>query len=192
MPEPALTQIGGWIYDALRPIAEPYDAQRNYPLAAYADALGGMLQPVYDIVDDPNKLLDPDRTPANWLEWLGQFVGAGVSGKRGRVAERTNLVPHPSFEDGTTGTQGTSSAQGNNYITNPSFEVDATGWSLGTGDTLARTTTDHVAEAGGVAAGLVATNGDAAGEGPSQVLTVPASTTYTFSCWLRGVAGGEQ
>jgi hypothetical protein len=55
-------------------------------------------------VEDPDKLLDPDRTPADWLEWLGQFVGAGVSGKRGRVAERTNLVPHPSFEDGTVGT----------------------------------------------------------------------------------------
>lgn len=82
MPEPTLTQVGGWIYDALRPIAEPYDAARGYPSAVYADAIGGMLQPVYDIVNDADILLDPDRTPVNWLPWLGQFVGQTIQGDR--------------------------------------------------------------------------------------------------------------
>lgn len=77
MPEPAMTTVGGWIYDSLRPVAEPYDEARGYPLAVYADAIGAMFQPVLDLVDDPSALVDPNRAPVDWLQWLGQFVPGG-------------------------------------------------------------------------------------------------------------------
>jgi hypothetical protein len=73
------TEVGRWMYDALEPLQER-EQQLGFPLLAFADAIGGMFQPTYDIVKDPNILLDPDRTPVGWLPWLGQFVGQQVKG----------------------------------------------------------------------------------------------------------------
>jgi hypothetical protein len=74
--QPEMTQVGGWVYDSLAPLAV-YDKERGYPLAFWTDAIGAMFQPVLDLVDDPEILLDPNRTPVGWLPWLGQFVPGG-------------------------------------------------------------------------------------------------------------------
>lgn len=50
--EPTLSSVGQDLYEALRPLAEPYDAARGYPLLRYAGALGGMFQPVEELVRD--------------------------------------------------------------------------------------------------------------------------------------------
>jgi hypothetical protein len=72
--------VGFGVYEALRPIADPYDPSRGYPLLAYALGIGSMLQELEDIVDHPEYLLDPDKTPAKWVPWLGQFIDAGIPG----------------------------------------------------------------------------------------------------------------
>lgn len=67
--------VGQEIYnDSFLPIADPYDTTYGNSLRVYIGGLGIMLQPVEDIVRDPDRLLDPDDTPASWLPWLGQFV----------------------------------------------------------------------------------------------------------------------
>jgi hypothetical protein len=97
-----LSALGAYLYEALGPIAEPFDARRGYPLRAYADAIGSMFQPVFDLVDDPEILLDPDRTPVDWLPWLSQFIPGGVQiSPQANLPQRPgNLAPNPSAEDG--------------------------------------------------------------------------------------------
>jgi hypothetical protein len=95
--------VGLDLYQAMEPLTFA-EERLGYPLLAFADAIGGMFQPLLDIVDDPNILLDPDRTLVGWLPWLGQFVGQQLKGDqlptesneayRARVAPLIKNPPH--------------------------------------------------------------------------------------------------
>jgi hypothetical protein len=74
-------EVGGWLYDALAPL-QAHEDRLGYPLLAFCLGIGAMFQPVYDIVSDPNILLDPDRTPPGWVPWLAQFVGQPLPGEQ--------------------------------------------------------------------------------------------------------------
>jgi hypothetical protein len=95
--------VAGDLYNALLPIAEPYDRERGYPLLAYVRGIGSMFQPLADIVDEPEKLVDPKRTPASWLPWLGQFTGAGIpeGGSGNEAADRAAVSNPPKIRRGT-------------------------------------------------------------------------------------------
>ena len=72
-----------------------------------------------------------------------------------------------------------------NYITNPSFEVDTSGWGgTGTGSTLTRDTSVFHS---GVASGKMETSAD--NQWVSFPLGVPPSTQITLSAWVKGTAG---
>lgn len=71
--------VGDRLYEALLPVAEPYDAVRGYPLRTYASGIGSMFQPIENLVRDLDQLVDPDSMPVSWLPWLGQFVGQSLS-----------------------------------------------------------------------------------------------------------------
>jgi hypothetical protein len=103
MPAPALDSFASDLYKAVLPIAEPYDAQRGYALAYFVGALGGMFQPVEDLVRDPSILVDPDRAPADWLGWLSQFNDAGIppQGSGDVAADRLALKSPPRARRGT-------------------------------------------------------------------------------------------
>lgn len=91
------SEVGVWMYDALEPLAVK-DEQLGYPLLALADGIGSMFQPTYDIVSDPNILLDPDRTPIDWIPWLAQFVGQPLPGDKvpdeTPTAYRSRMLPY--------------------------------------------------------------------------------------------------
>lgn len=74
--DPALTPFAQWIYDGLRPLAEPYDKARGYPLAALADGLGSMFEGTRAMVSDI-----PDRPQIKNLHPSPYPVG----GRRGSV-----------------------------------------------------------------------------------------------------------
>lgn len=73
------SEVGVWLYDALEPL-QVHEERLGYPLLGFCDGIGSMFQPTYDIVSDPNILLDPDRTPVGWIPWLSQFVGQPLPG----------------------------------------------------------------------------------------------------------------
>jgi hypothetical protein len=95
--------VGSDIYNALRPIADPYDPPRGYPLLAYAEGIGSMLQELDDIVAHPERLLDPDQTPAKWVPWLGQFIDAGIpeNGSGNEAVDRAKIKDPPRRRRGT-------------------------------------------------------------------------------------------
>ena len=62
-----------------------------------------MFQELDDIVNHPEDLVQPDRAPAKWLPWLGQFIGAGIPpGGSGNVdADRAAIKDPPRRRRGT-------------------------------------------------------------------------------------------
>lgn len=98
-----VSSVGKDLYDNLRPIADPYDADRGYALAVYAEALGRMFQPAEDVVRDSEFLLDPDVTLDTWLPWLSQFNGSGVpeGGSGDSAADREQIKNPPQGGRGT-------------------------------------------------------------------------------------------
>jgi hypothetical protein len=89
----------------------------------------------------------------------------------------TNLVTNPSFE-------GQSLVTVTNLSTNPSFETNTTGWTLASGTSFTRITTDSVF---GSACGQLV--GTAAGHLAYNQITTTPSQTYTYSAYVKGEVG---
>lgn len=81
-----------------------------------------------------------------------------------------------------------------NFVTNPSFEVNTTGWTttdaffLNPNATLLRTL---VAPVVGIGAGQVSTTGASSNQGIITPLGVLPAGTYNYSAYIRGGSGGE-
>jgi hypothetical protein len=84
MAAPVFNSVGQRLYDALGPLRFK-DAELDYPLGHYCNAIGVMLSPLNDLVreehhedgDHPGwaHALDVDAAPIFVLPWLAQFVG---------------------------------------------------------------------------------------------------------------------
>jgi hypothetical protein len=96
-PGSVQSEVGVWMYDALEPL-HVHEERLGYPLLGFCDGIGSMFQPTYDIVSDPNILLDPDRTPISWIPWLAQFVGQPLPGDQlpdeTPTAYRIRMLPY--------------------------------------------------------------------------------------------------
>lgn len=77
---PVLESVAGELYEALAPLAYD-DANQDYALARWSQAIGAMFQPVENLVRDTDDgpgwsiLLDVARVPESALPYLAQFVG---------------------------------------------------------------------------------------------------------------------
>lgn len=101
---PTLTDSGQRLYDSVAPLAAQ-DPQNGYALANYIAALAAMVDPVANIVRDPDdgdtytvpgwaKLFDVNNVDPSWLPWLAQFVGTNLTGVTDVQAQR-NLIKSP-------------------------------------------------------------------------------------------------
>lgn len=95
------------LWDRLEPLAKP-DAALGYPLLAYIDALGLMMQPAADLIEDgPNGepgwsiILDINRVPDEGLPYLGQFLGMHFYAGTTPDTMRQMIRDHVAWQRGT-------------------------------------------------------------------------------------------
>ncbi len=74
-----------------------------------------------------------------------------------------------------------------NYVENPNFEVDLTGWSVGTGTTATRVTSEKYV--GNASMQVNFTGGGGAVSSASYSVPTTAGVTYTCSVYIKGVEG---
>ena len=74
-----------------------------------------------------------------------------------------------------------------NLVSNPSFEIDMTGWSALSGATISRVTSEHYS--GAASARVVATVSGSRISFNSPGIAVTGGQTYTASAWVKGEAG---
>ena len=102
MPEPAVTELGEQLYDALEPTFTQPDATLGWPLLSYCDALLAQAQGLRDQVKGGQpyaQLLSPVTCPPEGLPYLSQFAGVDLSKMRKAVTVLArNEVINPSFE----------------------------------------------------------------------------------------------
>jgi hypothetical protein len=120
------------------------------------------------------------------MRWLWPGHGTRTMAASGGVpmTAATALV----VEQGAVGAATPIDGAGTNLVTNPSFEVDTTGWSSFNAATAVRSTSEARV---GSASLLVTTTGAGADEGATQhvKIAVAASTTYTCTMWFKGATG---
>lgn len=85
------------LYGALGPWAEEDTASARFELLTFCEAIMGRLQPVEDVARDSDagpgwsSIMDVNRAPAAYLDWLAQFAGVRMTpglleeGKRSRI-----------------------------------------------------------------------------------------------------------
>lgn len=107
---------------------------------------------------------------------VAKDAGQTLLGNSGVEVQR-NLFTNPNLIG-----DGTWAEVRRNLIANPSFEVNTSGWSIITGSTLTRVTTDF--QSGAACGQIVGGPGVVTGAFVSAITTTP-STTYTASAWVR-------
>jgi hypothetical protein len=101
-----VTEIGQDLYDRLGPHQESDLDMPGQPLLALSDACIGTLQPMEDVIRDEDegpgwsKILDPDRAPAEWLDWLSQFGGGRIPAGASEQEKRDHIKEAPAFRRG--------------------------------------------------------------------------------------------
>lgn len=79
----------------------------GWPLLTFCEAVAGRLQPLETLIRDTEDgpgwsiVLDVDRAPAEWLPWLGQFVGVSVPSSLTEEQQRTLIRTLPGTIRGT-------------------------------------------------------------------------------------------
>lgn len=95
------------IYDALAPMHGERWSGDPAPLLALANAIGGMLAPLDDLIRSTpagpawSALADSDRIPAEALPWLGQFVGVRVTRGSDPATQRAEILRAAGWGRGT-------------------------------------------------------------------------------------------
>lgn len=103
---PTLESFADDIYDALLPLAW-LDGQTGWHLALYCGAIGTMFQAVADVARDTpegpgwSAVMDLDRCPDAWLEWLAQFAGVTVIPGSTPAEMRERIARTDGFKRGT-------------------------------------------------------------------------------------------
>jgi hypothetical protein len=101
-----MTDIANELYDQLGPHKEEDALIPEHPLLDLAEACIGGLQPMEDVIRDDDdgpgwsKVMDPDRAPAEWLDWLSQFGGGRIPEGATEEAKREHIKTVPSFRRG--------------------------------------------------------------------------------------------
>lgn len=89
--------VGSEIYERL---GSHTNADASGLLSVYIGGMGLMFQKVADISSDSDtapgwsSVMDPDLVPADWIPWLGQFVGAAIAEGTAEVEAR-EIIKHP-------------------------------------------------------------------------------------------------
>lgn len=79
----------------------------GWPLLIFCEAIAGRLQPLETLIRDTDDgpgwsiVLDVDRAPADWLPWLGQFVGVTIPPGSTEEQQRTLIRTLPGTIRGT-------------------------------------------------------------------------------------------
>jgi hypothetical protein len=97
---PAVPDVAGYWYDELA-VTQPGDEARGWPLLLLVGAMGVAFGESHDLARDPEQLLDPDRIPAEHLDWLAQFAGVGTPDGTPEANTRAAINSPPAFQRGT-------------------------------------------------------------------------------------------
>jgi Phage tail protein (Tail_P2_I) len=87
---PVLGTVGTTVYAELEPV-QFAEADLDYPLAKFCQALGMQSDEIADIAADWTQLLDIDRVPSKALGWLAQFVGVRLRVGLSDAAQRDRI-----------------------------------------------------------------------------------------------------
>ena len=123
-------------------------------------------------------------------EAMDREGGYTLTPTNGAALSASTVLGLPAWSlDGSNDYIATSFGTRRNLCTNPSIETNTTGWA-GDGGTISRDLTEFYSGIGGVASLKVTGTGGGPGRGTamSPAITVASSTTYTFSCWVKGIA----
>lgn len=108
--QPAVAPATLDLYQALGPIPTLGDGDQaaGWPLLAFLDGIGQIIQRVADLADDTptapgwSLLLDPDRCPTYALPWLAQIVGVRFDQTQStEAAQRAAIKAEQGFTRGT-------------------------------------------------------------------------------------------
>lgn len=99
-PAPAVPEAAGYLYDELA-ITQPGDELRGYPLLLLLGAVATALGPLHDVARHPERLLDPDVTPAFALPYVAQFAGVHFPADTPEAEQRMRITSPPAFQRGT-------------------------------------------------------------------------------------------
>lgn len=134
-------------------------------------------------IDTGSSVVGADVFDGNVLSYL-QLVEASEQGQL-FIAKNGDIR----FVNGqVTVTSGTKQTVATNLVTNPSFEIDTTGWSVLGSGTIARTTSEKYV---GAASLQVATTAIDARALSAKYSGATANATHTGSLWVKGEAGKQ-
>lgn len=110
MPRPIVSEAAEELYISLGPWSRADEAMGEsggWPLLIFCEAIAGRLQPLESLIRDTDDgpgwsvVLDADRAPAEWLPWLGQFVGVTLRPSMSEEEQRTMIRTLPGTIRGT-------------------------------------------------------------------------------------------
>jgi hypothetical protein len=107
MPAPVLSSFAADVYASLAPLADDVDAQNQWALANYVQAIGRMFQIVDDYGRDTaagpgwSNLMDVNRCPPGGLPWLGQLIGVVPDSKLTVQQQRDKIKAADGWHRGT-------------------------------------------------------------------------------------------
>ena len=105
MPPPALTAVPTALYAAIAPHAVR-DAEADYALATWCQGIGQMFDEIEDLVRDTpegigwSKVVDINRTPDKWVDWMTQFVGQLLFPNDDTETRKDRIVSRDTFNRG--------------------------------------------------------------------------------------------
>lgn len=106
---PVVTAVAEELYDSLGPWREVDGEETGWSLLLFCDAvahdLQGMITVIRDQDDRPGWAIavDPNLAPAEYLPWLGQFVGVKVDTYRTVEGQRSDVAARGGFARGSLG-----------------------------------------------------------------------------------------
>lgn len=110
MTRPITSEATESIYESLGPWQRRDTALGNtvdrWDLLHLCESMGQSLQKLDDVIRDRGEtpgwavVMDPDEAPAEWLPWLGQFVGVRLPEGEGDAESRVRIKTTPNFHRG--------------------------------------------------------------------------------------------
>lgn len=105
---PVVSPITEELYAALGPWADADGEDTGWALLHFCESIAKTLQPLIDVIRDLDDgtpgwaiIMDPDRAPAKYLPWLGQFVGVPVDTYQTEAEQRAAIKAEQGWQRGT-------------------------------------------------------------------------------------------